>query len=68
MTRMGMKEAEMKEIATFFKQCLIDGKFVGDEVVAFRNDYQSVHYSYDAQQKGGEREKGLQEGPVSVTA
>jgi len=68
MTRMGMKEAEMKEIASFFKRCLIDGKFVGDEVVAFRNDYQSVHYSYDAQQKGGEREKGLQEGSVSVTA
>jgi glycine hydroxymethyltransferase len=68
MTRMGMKEAEMKEIASFFKQCLIDGKYVGEDIVAFRNDYQSVHYSYDAQQKDGERGKELQEGPVSVTA
>jgi glycine/serine hydroxymethyltransferase len=68
MTRMGMKEAEMKQIASFFKQCLIDGKYVGDDVIAFRNDYQSVQYSYDAQRKGAEPEKGLQEGPVSVTA
>ena len=65
---MGMKEAEMKQIASFFKQCLIDGKYVGEDIVVFRNDYQSVHYSYDAQQKDGERGEELQEGPVSVTA
>ncbi len=68
MTRMGMKEAEMKVIASFFKQCLIDGKYVGEEVVAFRNDYQSVHYSYDAQQAELQSEKGLEDGPVSVNA
>ncbi len=47
MTRMGMKEAEMKQIALFFKQCLQDGMFVGDAVVEFRKDYQKVHYSFD---------------------
>jgi glycine hydroxymethyltransferase len=47
MTRVGMKEAEMKQIALFFKQCLQDGIYVGDAVVEFRRDYQSVHYSFD---------------------
>ena len=68
MTRMGMKETEMKQIALFFKQCLFDGKYVGDDVVGFRNDYQSVHYSYDGRQTLGEREKVLEEGPLSATA
>ncbi len=66
MTRMGMKEGEMREIALFFKQCLIDGKYVGDDVLAFRNDYQTVHYSYDEHEKDGQRGKGLEEEPVGV--
>jgi glycine hydroxymethyltransferase len=68
MTRMGMKEAEMKEIATFFKQCLIDGKYVGDDVAEFRKGFQSVQYSYDGQPTDAQRDKGLHEGSVSVTA
>jgi glycine hydroxymethyltransferase len=47
MTRLGMNEKEMDIIADLFKQCLIDGKFVGDDVVDFRKDYQIVHYSFD---------------------
>jgi glycine hydroxymethyltransferase len=48
MTRFGMKEPEMEIIALFFKKCLIDGKYVGDEVKEFRKTYQQVHYSFDA--------------------
>ena len=47
MTRVGMKEDEMRQIASFFKQCLQDGVFVGKEVMEFRKGYQKVHYSFD---------------------
>ena len=47
MTRFGMKEAEMEVIADFFKNCLIDGKYTGDEVKEFRQGFQEVHYSFD---------------------
>ena len=57
MTRVGMKEEEMKQIAEFFARCLIEGKFVGDDVKAFRSQYQKVHYSFDdlTPNPGGER-------------
>jgi soluble cytochrome b562 len=42
-----MKEAEMEVIADFFKNCLIDGKYTGDEVKEFRQGFQEVHYSFD---------------------
>jgi len=47
MTRVGMKEAEMRQIALFLKQCLQDGNYVGEEVMEFRKGYQKVHYSFD---------------------
>lgn len=47
MTRFGMKEAEMKQIATFMKQVILDEHFVGEEVIAFRKQFQTVHYSFD---------------------
>ncbi len=47
MTRFGMKEKEMDQIASFFKKCLISGKFVGDEVEEFRKGWQEMHYSFD---------------------
>jgi len=47
MTRFGMKEKEMEVIAEFFKRCLFDGEYVGDEVREFRRQYQVVHYSFD---------------------
>jgi len=49
MTRVGMKEPEMEQIALLFKRCLIDKKFVGDEVKELRAGFQEVHYSFDAQ-------------------
>ena len=47
MTRVGMKEPEMEHIAELFKRCLIEKKFVGDEVKDFRSKYQEVGYSFD---------------------
>jgi glycine hydroxymethyltransferase len=47
MTRIGMKEPEMERIAELFKKCLIEKKFVGDEVKEFRAKYQQVGYSFD---------------------
>ena len=47
MTRFGMKEPEMKQVAEFMKQVIIDEHFVGDEVTAFRDQFQKVHYSFD---------------------
>jgi glycine hydroxymethyltransferase len=47
MTRFGMKEPEMEIIARFFKKCLIDGKYVGDEVVEFRKQFQTINFSFD---------------------
>ncbi|MFC1890688.1 serine hydroxymethyltransferase, partial [Thermodesulfobacteriota bacterium] len=47
MTRVGMKEAQMRDIALLIKKCLQDGDFVGEEVIEFRKDYQKVLYSFD---------------------
>ncbi len=47
MTRVGMKEPEMDRIAELFKRCLVDKKFVGDDVKEFRSPFQRVHYSFD---------------------
>lgn len=47
MTRVGMKETEMKSIADLFKKCLIEGNYVAPQVKEFRNDYQIVQYSFD---------------------
>ena len=48
MTRVGMKEDEMHQIAELMKVCLIDGKPVDDDVRMLRADFQEVHYSFDA--------------------
>jgi glycine hydroxymethyltransferase len=48
MTRVGMKEAQMDRVAELIKKCLMDKKFVGDEVREFRSAYQEVGYSFDA--------------------
>ncbi len=47
MTRVGMKEKEMKTIAALFKRCLMNGEYVGDDAKAFRAQYQVIHYSFD---------------------
>jgi len=47
MTRFGMKEPEMEMIARLFRKCLIEGKYVGDEVIELRGNFQKIHYSFD---------------------
>ena len=56
MTRFGMKEKEMAEIARFFKLCLREGKYVGGEVEEFRKKYQKVYYSFDDPEDWSERQ------------
>jgi glycine hydroxymethyltransferase len=54
MTRVGMKESEMKYIAELFKKVVIDKKdpeSVKKEVTEFRKDYQKVLYSFDQKEK-----------------
>lgn len=49
-TRLGMKESEMKEIASFLKQIIIDKKDpkkFASKIKAFRKNYQKVHYCFD---------------------
>ena len=49
-TRIGMKQSEMKEIALFIKQVIIDKKdpkkLIG-KIKSFRKDYQKVRYCFD---------------------
>ena len=47
MTRVGMKEPEMEHIAELFKRCLVEKKFVGDDIKDFRSKFQEVGYSFD---------------------
>jgi glycine hydroxymethyltransferase len=49
MTRFGMKEKEMKEIAKFMKELLLDGKEVEKvkkEVINFRKRFQKIQYGF----------------------
>ncbi|TFG07016.1 serine hydroxymethyltransferase, partial [Candidatus Thorarchaeota archaeon] len=52
MTRLGMKESEMDEIAEFMTRVVMKGedvKKIASEVEEFRKDYQKVHYAYDTE-------------------
>ena len=49
-TRLGMKESEMKEIASFIKQIVIDKSDpnkVASAVSKFREQFQKVHYAFE---------------------
>lgn len=49
MTRFGMKESEMKEIAYYMKRIAIDKEKpekIKTEVEEFRKQYQTIHYTY----------------------
>ena len=49
-TRIGMKEAEMKEIASMIKDIVIDNKdpsHMTDKVAEFRKEFQKTHYCFD---------------------
>jgi len=47
MTRVGMNEPEMEEVARLIAECIRDGKEVREEVSRFRLNYSSVRYSFD---------------------
>ena len=50
LTRLGMKESEMKQIASFIKQVVIDKKdpkSLVSEVKEFRKAYQKTEYCFD---------------------
>lgn len=50
MTRFGMKEIEMKQIAKFIKEAVLDGRStdeVAKEVAGFRKNYQKIHYCFE---------------------
>jgi glycine hydroxymethyltransferase len=50
-TRLGMKESEMTEIAEFIKRVIVDKEQmekVREDVAAFRKDYQKVHYCFES--------------------
>ena len=49
-TRLGMKESEMQQIASFIKQIVIDKKDangIANEVIEFRKNYQKTEYCFD---------------------
>ena len=49
-TRLGMKQTEMKEIASYIKEVIIDKKDpkkILSKVRSFRKNYQKVHYCFD---------------------
>ena len=49
-TRLGMKKSEMKDVALFIKQIVIDKKDpkkILPKVKSFRKDFQKVHYCFD---------------------
>ncbi|OYT59861.1 MAG: serine hydroxymethyltransferase [Desulfurococcales archaeon ex4484_217_1] len=50
LTRWGMKEDDMKEIARFFRRVLIDKEDpakVRKDVIEFRKNFQKIHYTFD---------------------
>ena len=49
-TRLGMKESEMTEVAEFIKRVIMDKEppdKVKADVMTFRKDYQKVHYCFE---------------------
>ncbi len=46
-TRLGMKESEMKDIAHLIKKVAMDDANIKDEVIEFVEDYKNVHYAFE---------------------
>ena len=46
LTRRGMKESEMDEVAEFIKRVAIDNEEIKDDVTEFMKDFTNVHYSF----------------------
>jgi len=45
-TRRGMKESEMDEVAKYIKKVAVDGKNLKEEITEFMNSYTKVHYAF----------------------
>jgi glycine hydroxymethyltransferase len=45
-TRRGLKESQMSEVAEYIKMVVMDNKIVKEEVSEFMNQYTKVHYSF----------------------
>ena len=57
LTRLGMKEGEMVQIAEFMERILLDGEKpekVREEVKDFRSEFQKVHYCFESATKAYE--------------
>ncbi len=46
LTRRGLKESQMSEVAEYIKRVVIDGEDIKNEVTEFINQYTTVHYSF----------------------
>jgi glycine hydroxymethyltransferase len=46
LTRRGLKESHMTEVAEFIKKVTVDGKHVQNEVSEFINAFDTVHYAF----------------------
>jgi len=46
LTRRGLKESHMSEVAEFIKQVVVDGKEVKLEVSEFISSFDTVHYAF----------------------
>ena len=49
LTRRGLKEKEMEEVAEFIKKVAMEDKNIKDEVTEFMNQYTSVHYAFNSE-------------------
>lgn len=47
LTRRGLKEKEMAEVAEFIKKVAMEDKVIKDEVTEFMNQYTNVHYAFN---------------------
>jgi len=57
LTRLGMKESEMDEVAEFIKRIVMDKedpKKVKEDVTEFRKNFQEIHYCFDEGMKAHE--------------
>ncbi|MFX0113246.1 MAG: serine hydroxymethyltransferase [Candidatus Hodarchaeota archaeon] len=57
LTRIGMKESEMDQVAELIKQVLLDRQnpdLVAQEVAEFRQDFRDIHYCFDTGTKAYE--------------
>ena len=47
LTRRGLKEKEMTEVAEFIKKVAMEDKIIKDEVTEFMNQFKTVHYAFN---------------------